>query len=89
MENLEQTEVNYKSKLLEWSQKEKRHLDFKVVKNQNQGHDRLYRVVVVMDGIEYGSGADYSIKGADQLAAEKTWQMLVEQNIIKEDHHGG
>lgn len=89
VENLEQTEVNYKSKLLEWSQKEKRHLDFKVVKNQNQGHDRLYRVVVVMDGIEYGSGADYSIKGADQLAAEKTWQMLVEQNIIKEDHHGG
>ena len=88
LDQLEQVDVNFKSKLLEWSQKEKHHLDFKVIKSQNQGHDRLYHVMVVIDEKEYGVGADYSIKGADQLAAEKTWQMLVEQNIIKEERHG-
>lgn len=88
LDQLEQTDVNFKSKLLEWSQKEKRHLDFKIVKTQNQGHDKLYRVVVVINDKEYGQGADYSIKGAEQLAAEKTWQMLAEQSSKKEEEHG-
>ena len=33
----------------------------------------------------YAEGKDYSIKGAEQLASEKTWQMLVEQNMV---NHG-
>ncbi|MBR3699106.1 MAG: ribonuclease III [Bacteroidales bacterium] len=83
LEQLEQTDVNFKSKLLEWAQKEKRHLVFKLLNEKNNRQDRLYQVVVVIDDIEYGHGADYSIKGAEQLAAEKTWNMLVEQHIIK------
>ena len=83
LEQLEQTDVNFKSKLLEWTQKEKRQLTFKLLSPRNSGHDKLYNVVVVIDEIEYGKGADYSIKGAEQLAAEKTWNMLVEQKIIK------
>lgn len=88
LDQLEQTDVNFKSKLLEWSQKEKQHLDFKVIKTQSQGHDKLYRVVAVINDKEYGQGADYSIKGAEQLAAEKTWQMLMEKPSKKEEEHG-
>lgn len=83
LEQLEQTDVNFKSKLLEWTQKEKHHLEFKLL-NEKTGHqERLYKVVVVIDGKEYATGADHSIKGAEQLAAEKTWNLLVERQIIK------
>lgn len=88
LEQVEQTDVNFKSKLLEWSQKGKHHLVFKLIENKNGGgHNKLYHVVVVIDDKEYATGADYSIKGAEQLAAEKTWNMLVEQQIIKLEKH--
>ncbi len=78
LEQLEQTDVNFKSKLLEWAQKGRHQVVFK---NQNEkSPDRLYHITAVIDGIEYGKGADYSIKGAEQLASEKTWQMLEEKN---------
>ena len=83
LEQLEQTDVNFKSKLLEWSQKEKHRVVFKIVNEKNTNHGRLYQVVAVIDDKEYAQGADYSIKGSEQLAAEKTWAMLVEQNIVK------
>ena len=83
LEQLEQTDVNFKSKMLEWCQKEKRHLNFKLLGEKGNRQDRLYQVVVVIDDKEYGQAADYSIKGAEQLAAEKTWNMLVEQHIIQ------
>lgn len=83
LEQLEQTDVNFKSKLLEWSQKEKHHLSFKLLDSGNNNHERLYNVVVVIDQKEYCKGADFSIKGAEQLAAEKTWNTLVEQQVIK------
>ena len=85
LEQLEQTDVNFKSKLLEWSQKEKHHLSFKLTDDKNNGHNKLYHVVVAIDDKEYATGMDYSIKGSEQLAAEKTWNMLVEQNMIKTD----
>lgn len=84
LEQLEQTDLNFKSKLLEWSQKEKHRLVFKMIGQQNQHRERLYHVVAVVDDIEYGKGMDYSIKGAEQLAAEKTWRMLVEQQSKNE-----
>ena len=83
LEQLELTDVNFKSKLLEWCQKEKHHLNFKLVGDKGSRQDRLYQVLVVIDDKEYGQASDYSIKGAEQLAAEKTWNMLVEQHIVK------
>lgn len=82
LDQLEQTDVNFKSKLLEWSQKEKRHVVFKMVNEKNENHEKLYHVVVVLDGQEYGKGADFNIKGAEQLASEKTWKMLEENGIV-------
>ena len=82
LEQLEQTDVNFKSKLLEWSQKGRHQVVFKNT-NEKNSHDRLYHITVVLDGEEYGKGTDYSIKGAEQLAAEKTWQMLVEKNKVQ------
>ena len=83
LDQVEHTDVNFKSKLLEWAQKEKHRIEFKNLNDKGGSHEKLYHVVVLLDNVEYGKGADYSIKGAEQLAAEKTWNMLVEQQKVK------
>lgn len=76
LQELEKNETNYKSRLLEWAQKEKHQVNFKQVGLKGTGYDRLYLIQVIIDDKEYGQAADHSIKGAEQLAAEKTWQMM-------------
>lgn len=85
LEQVEQTDINFKSKLLEWSQKSKHHVEFKI-DNEKYAKQRQYYVVTVIDGEEYGTGLDFSIKGAEQLASEKTWTMLKEQNKLKAEN---
>ena len=80
LEELEKNETNYKSKLLEWAQRQKRRVVFNQVAVKGAGYDRLYHIQVTIDDEEYGKAADHSIKGAEQLAAEKTWLMMNEQN---------
>ena len=80
IDDLEKNDVNYKSKLLEWSQKEKHHVEFKHVGTKGDGFDRLYVIQVLVDDKEYGKAVDYSIKGAEQLAAEKTWHQMEEES---------
>lgn len=79
LDELEKNENNYKSKLLEWAQRQKRHVVFNQVGTKGNGYDRLYYIQVTIDDEEYGKAADHSIKGAEQLAAEKTWLMMNEQ----------
>ncbi len=76
LDELEKNETNYKSKLLEWSQRQKCHVAFNQIGVKGAGYDRLYYVQVTIDDKEYGKAADHSIKGAEQLAAEKTWLMM-------------
>ena len=75
---LEKNEKNYKSKLLEWGQKEKHHINFKQISSKGSGYEKLYVIQVEIDDKEYAKASDHSIKGAEQLAAEKTWQMMHE-----------
>ena len=79
LKDLENNETNYKSKLLEWAQRQKRRVVFNQVAVKGVGYDRLYHIQVTIDDKEYGKAADHSIKGAEQLAAEKTWLMMNEQ----------
>ena len=78
LEDLEKNETNYKSRLLEWAQKEKHRVNFKQIGMKGSGYDRLYLIQVTIDDKEYGQASDHSIKGAEQLAAEKTWLMMNE-----------
>lgn len=76
MDQLQETDVNFKSKLFEWSQKRKKNLVFKLLEEKNENHKKLYHVQVQINGKDYADAIDYSIKGAEQLAAEKTWNLL-------------
>lgn len=78
LKELEMSEKNYKSRLLEWAQKEKLHVVFKQMETKGSGYDRLYVVQVVIDDKVYAQASDHSIKGAEQLASEKTWRMMEE-----------
>ncbi len=63
------TENNYKSKLIEYAQKEKKQLEFVVTNIIGSGINKKYIVDVIMEGVTIGSGQDFSIKGAEQNAA--------------------
>ena len=79
IDELESVEHNFKSKLLEWSQKNKKSLTFKVVKRIS-GNRQQYVVEALVDNITIGKGTDFSIKGAEQIAAEGACNKIIIEN---------
>ena len=81
---MSQTEWNFKSKLIDWGQKERKKVSFEVVNVFYQGHNsrRQYEIKVLIDSESYESAIDYSIKAAEQLAAEKTYKKLQQSGVI-------
>lgn len=80
MEVLESIEVNYKSKIVEWSQKNKISASFDVIDEIGKKFQKQYEVGVFVDGKEIARARDYSIRGAEKIAAEKSWHILNEDN---------
>lgn len=78
------TEISYKSKLNEWAQKQKRNVVFKVEDEVGAKHKKQYVISVIIDGKAIASSQDYSIKGAENLAAEKAWNVL-EKEVVKNE----
>ena len=76
LEQLQTTDVNFKSKLLEWTQKNKKTMEFKMLEEQGEGHKKQFHVQVIVDEKPYGDAIDRSIRGVEQLAAEKTWKQM-------------
>lgn len=71
IDQLEQTNTNYKSQLIEWIQKYKKNLEFRTVNELNESKIKQFVVNVIIDQEVCGRGIDSSIKGAEQNAAEK------------------
>lgn len=63
-------DLDYKSKLHEWSQKHKRTIEFRVLAHKNEGGTSFYRVMLLIDGAESGTGEGTSKKTAEQKAAK-------------------
>lgn len=76
---------NFKSKLIDWGQKNHKKITFGVVRTIGSGHAarRQYESQVCVDGVAQQSAIDFSIKAAEQLAAEKTYKDLVSKGVIK------
>lgn len=76
-------QLNYKSKLLEWAQHNKKGVDFRLVNTALKDKNKQYKITVFIDNIEFASSVDYSIKGAEKNAALKTCKTLSEKgNMI-------
>ena len=63
---------NFKSKLIEWSQKTQYRVDFELVSENTIGtNSPTFRSRVCIEGIEAGTGFGYSKKESQQLAAKE------------------
>ena len=70
-------EVNFKSKLLEWTQKNRVRMEFQMLKETtDQQGSPVFGFIVKIEGIDGGKGQGYSKKEAQQLAAKETLQQL-------------
>ncbi len=73
-------EVNFKSRIIEWAQKERKQIQFLVIEETGSGYKKQYIVELVVDDNRLSQGQDFSIKGAEQIAAEKAWQKINNTN---------
>ena len=70
-------EINFKSKLIEWCQKNKVKLDFKLLEQTREGKNSpVFKYQVLVEGLEGGTGEGYSKKESQQQASKITLQML-------------
>ena len=78
VENLASADWNFKSKLIDWGQKNHKKVTFEIVRSVVRGHSgrREYECRVDIDGQPQQSDIEYTIKAAEQLAAEKTYKAL-------------
>lgn len=79
MDQLVETELSYKSRMIEWAQKEKKGLQFKVIDEILERKKSMYLVAVIINGEIISQSQDFSIKGAENGAAEKAWEKISEE----------
>ena len=82
LEQLEKQDTNYKSQLIEWSQKEKIPIAFQVIEEVGNGYGKQYIVELRIKEKGISTGRDYSIKGAEQQAAGKALEKLGKENRL-------
>lgn len=78
VDEIEKTDTNFKSRILEYTQREKRQLEFKVIEEIGEGHRKQYLVELYIDNEPVSRGLDFSIKAAEQVAAEKACEELID-----------
>ncbi len=70
IEGLSEVEIDFKSRLIEWSQKNRYQLVFKTGSDKESISSRpIFRSTVLVDGVEVGHGIGDSKKAAEQQAA--------------------
>ena len=62
---------NFKSVLIEWSQKQSKEIVFKLVKEEGNHHQKIFTVQVLINDEMIGQGTGHTKKKAEQAAAEK------------------
>lgn len=76
---LEETETNFKSRLIEWCQQAGKEVSFIQAENPDSESSKIFTIDAVIDGKVVGTGRDYNKKSAEKIAAEKACGML---NVI-------
>lgn len=84
IETLVKKEVNFKSNLIEWSQKNKETIEFRVIEsfNDNEGNP-VFQTGVFLDDQEIGIGIGYSKKESQQNAAQMALKKIHNDKELK------
>lgn len=74
---IEQNDLNFKSRLIEWSQKNKKELEFDTTEEVNEKTKQpKFTAVVKIDNVKVGTGTGASKKEAHQNAARQSLEKL-------------
>ncbi len=73
---LENTETNFKSRLIEWCQHEGKAVVFVQIDNPEGESAKMFSIEAVVEGQVCGLGRDFSKKSAEKIAAEKACEFL-------------
>lgn len=76
LDSLLKEDANFKSRLIEWCQKEKKKFVFVLVTQTMDGHHPSFTINVTIDGVVAGQGTDRTKKVAEQTAAKKACEKL-------------
>ncbi len=74
MDAIESTEINFKSRLLNWGQRNKHTVVFETL--EENAADKLIKVRLMIDGNEVSKGVDFVKKKAEQIAAQKACEQM-------------
>ena len=68
--------ANFKSRLIEWAQREGKEVRFMIVEEKGSRHIHEFISQVILNGEVFAQGSGYSKKKAEQSAAEKACEQL-------------
>lgn len=75
IEEVTQTETDFKSRVLEWCQKEKLSFDFKITEIE-ESKGKMYLAELIVNDELKGKGSDFTKKKAEQMAAEEFYKEI-------------
>ena len=83
LDKISRKEVNFKSKLIEWSQKNKMEVSFELIE-QFLDHDSnpVFQTEVRIEGLPAGTGTGYSKKESQQNAAQMAIKKVKDQTFM-------
>jgi len=73
---LERSDDNYKSQLLEWGQKEGRQIAYKLINKYKLDKRDRFKIAVFLDGEEVCRAEDFNKKSAEQIASSTALKKL-------------
>lgn len=78
-------EVNFKSKLIEWSQKTKMEVSFELIEQfLDQDYNPMFHTEVRIESLSAGTGTGYSKKESQQNAAQMALKKIKSDEAFKE-----
>lgn len=85
LDKMSRKEVNFKSKLIEWSQKTKMEVSFELIEQfLDQDYNPMFHTEVRIEGLSAGTGTGYSKKESQQNAAQMALKKIKSDEAFKE-----
>lgn len=85
LDKMSRKEINFKSKLIEWSQKTKMEVSFELIEQfLDQDYNPMFHTEVRIEGLSAGTGTGYSKKESQQNAAQMALKKIKSDEAFKE-----
>ncbi|EKU90755.1 ribonuclease III [Bacteroides oleiciplenus] len=86
LDKMSRKEVNFKSKLIEWSQKSKVEVSFELIEQfLDEDYNPMFHTEIRIEGISAGKGTGYSKKESQQNAAQAALKKIKNDAAFKEE----